>query len=58
MSASGTFTNRTNVELPTEVSSQILQKAQEDSAIMSLATQIALPGRGLTIPMITSDPEA
>lgn len=58
MSASGTATNRTNIELPTEVSSQIIQKAQEDSAIMSLATKIALPGWGLTIPVITSDPEA
>ena len=58
MSASGTATNRTNIELPTEVSSMIIQKAQEDSAIMSLATKIALPGWGLTIPVITSDPEA
>ena len=58
MSATGTFTNRSNIELPTEVSAQIIQKAQEDSAIMSLATKIALPGWGLTIPVITSDPEA
>jgi len=58
MAASGTATNRTNIELPTEVSDQIIQKAQEQSAIMSLATKIALPGWGLTIPVITSDPEA
>ena len=56
--ASGTATNRTHIELPTEVSSEILQKAQEQSAIMQLARQIALPGRGLTIPVITGDPEA
>ena len=56
--ASGTATNRTNIELPTQVSSEILQKAQEQSAIMTLARKIALPGWGLTIPVITSDPEA
>lgn len=56
--ASGIATNRTNVSLPTDVSAEILQKTQEQSAIMSLARQIALPGRGLTIPVITGDPEA
>ena len=55
---SGISTNRTNVALPTEVSQEILQKTQEASAIMRLARQIALPGNGLTIPVITSDPEA
>lgn len=58
MAASGTYTNRTNIELPPEVSSQILQKTQEDSAIMALAQKISLPGLGATIPVITSDPEA
>lgn len=56
--ASGIATNRTNIELPTEVSAEILQKTQEQSAVMTLARQIALPGWGLTIPVITSDPEA
>ena len=56
--ASGIYTNRTNIDLPAEVSSEILQKAQEKSAVMQLARKIALPGRGLKIPMITSDPEA
>ena len=55
---SGVNTNRTNIALPTEVSSQIIQSTQESSAVMKLATRIALPGRGLTIPVITSDPEA
>lgn len=55
---SGINTNRTNISLPTSVSSQIIQKTQEDSAIMRLATQISLPGNGLTIPVITSDPVA
>lgn len=56
--ASGIYTNRTNIDLPSDVSKEIIQKAQEQSAIMQLARQIALPGRGLKIPMITSDPEA
>ena len=55
---SGISTNRTNIALPTSVSKDILQKVQEGSAVMQLARQVALPGSGLTIPMITSDPEA
>lgn len=56
--SSGVATNRTNVDLPVQLSSQILQKAKEESAIMSLAKQIALPGSGIAINVITSDPEA
>lgn len=55
---SGINTNRSNITLPVEVSAEILQKAQEASAVMQLARKIALPGRGLSIPVITSDPEA
>ena len=55
---SGISTNRTNITLPTDISAEILQKTQEQSAVMSLARQIQLPGRGLTIPVITSEPEA
>lgn len=55
---SGISTNRTDITLPTSVASQIIQKTQEDSAVMRLATQINLPGNGLTIPVITSDPTA
>ena len=58
MSASGTATNRTYLELDPETASFIIEKAQEQSAVMSLARRIALPGWGLTIPVITSDPEA
>ena len=54
----GINTNRSNVTLPQEVSSEILQKTQEESAVMKLARQVVLPGRGLTIPVITGDPEA
>ena len=56
--ATGIYTNRTNITLPAEVSSEIIAKTQEASAVMRLARQIALPGRGLSIPVITSDPEA
>ena len=55
---SGTPTNRTNITLPPEVSAEILAKTQEASAVMSLARQIALPGRGVSIPVITGDPQA
>ena len=55
---SGVSTNRTNITLPVDVSREIMQKTQEGSAIMRLANQIALPGRGAAINVITSDPEA
>ena len=49
--------NRTNtIALPSEVSNEILQGVQNESAIMRLARQITLPGRGVTIPVITGDP--
>ena len=55
---SGINTNRSNIALPTEVANEILQKTQEGSVVMQLARRISLPGNGLTIPVITSDPEA
>lgn len=55
---SGISTNRTNITLPADVSAEILAKTQSASAIMQLARQIALPGRGVQIPVITSDPQA
>ena len=55
---SGINTNRTNIALPTEISNEIIQKTQEGSAIMKLARKINLPGNGVTIPVITSDPSA
>ena len=54
----GVPTNRTNITLPPEVSAEILAKTQEASAVMSLARQISLPGRGVSIPVITGDPQA
>ena len=56
--ATGVPTNRTNITLPPEISAEILAKTQEQSAVMQLARQIALPGRGAAIPVVTSDPEA
>lgn len=50
--------SRASITLPADVSSVILQKAQDSSAVMKLARQIALPGRGTAINVITSDPEA
>jgi len=58
ITGSGIPTNRTNIQLPNEVSTEILQKTQEGSMVMQLARQIALPGRGTQIPIIASDPEA
>lgn len=55
---SGISTNRTNITLPIDVSSEIIQKTQEESAVMRLSRSVDLPGRGMTIPMITADPEA
>lgn len=52
--------NRTtnSMALPSDISGEILQKTQEESAIMRLARRIDLPGRGVTIPVITGDPTA
>lgn len=56
--STGISTNRTNIDLPVEVSQEIIQKTQESSAVMKLARQIPLPGRGASINVITGDPEA
>lgn len=54
----GIDTNRTTIALPAEVSAEIIQKTQQASAVMTLARQMPLPGRGAVIPAIASDPEA
>ena len=58
MALTGTPTNRTSIDPPVDVSRAILQKTQQGSAILKLARQIALPGRGAAINVITSDPTA
>lgn len=55
---SGINTNRSNIALPNAISAEIIQKTQDESAIMRLARKVTLPGTGMTIPMITGDPEA
>lgn len=54
----GVEINRSNITLPADVASEILQKTQDESAIMKLARKIVLPGRGTMIPVITGDPTA
>ena len=56
--ATGVQTNRTDIQLPEAVASEILAKTQESSAVMRLARRIDLPGNGLQIPVIVSDPTA
>lgn len=55
---SGISTNRSNIALPTDLAQEVMQKTRDASAVMQLARQISLPGRGVTIPVITGDPEA
>lgn len=56
--ASGTATNRTNIDLPAQVTNEVLQKVKDQSAVMQLAREMKLPGNGAAINVITSDPEA
>jgi HK97 family phage major capsid protein len=44
--------------LPPAVSQDIWQLTQEQSGVMRAATQIPLPGRGISVPIITGDPTA
>jgi HK97 family phage major capsid protein len=58
ITGTGTPINRSNIQLPNAVSTEILQKTQEASIVMRLARQIPLPGNGVQIPVIVSDPSA
>ena len=44
--------------LPAQIANEIIAKTQTSSAIMRLAKSIDLPGTGVSIPVIVSDPEA
>lgn len=46
------------VDLPEEVAAEVITKAEQASAAMQLATQISLPGNGVSVPLITGDPQA
>lgn len=48
----------TGVQLPPEVSSEIWAKTAQTSAVMSVARQVALPGSGVTIPIIAGNATA
>ena len=54
----GIPTNRSDITVPPEISAEIIAKTQEESAVMKLARQIALPGRGAAVNAIIGDPEA
>ena len=54
----GIPTNRSDILVPPEISAEIIAKTQEESAVMKLARQIALPGSGAAVNVITGDPEA
>lgn len=58
ITGTGVPTNTTNIQLPNDVSQEIIAKTVHESMVMRLARQIALPGRGVQIPVIASDPEA
>lgn len=47
-----------SMALPSDLSNEIIAKTQQESAVMRLARPVSLPGRGLTIPVITADPTA
>lgn len=46
------------VKLPPEVANEIWANTRAESAIMSAAREISLPGQGVNIPIITGDPKA
>ncbi|WP_308491031.1 phage major capsid protein [Microbacterium terrisoli] len=48
----------TGVPLPKEVSAEIWTNMQEASAVQQRARRINMPGSGITIPIVTGDPEA
>lgn len=48
----------TNVALPTEVSKEIWGAILEESAFMTLARRIEMPGNGVTVQTITGEPQA
>lgn len=52
------YRGTSGLTLPTDVSRAIFQGAIAQSAVMKLAERIELPGRGLSIPVVTGDPVA
>ncbi|WP_081790467.1 phage major capsid protein [Nocardioides sp. URHA0032] len=58
MAAGDLKRSTSGVVLPAQVSSEIWASTQEASAVMAASRQIALPGSGITIPLITGDSAA
>lgn len=50
--------NTSGLTLTPEMSGEIFAKTLEQSAVMQLARRIDLPGRGLSIPVVTGEPSA
>lgn len=50
------YRGTSGIALPTEISSEIWTRAQEQSVIMRLSNRVELPGTGETIQVITGDP--
>ena len=49
---------KASIALPASVADTIIANAIGESAVMRLATQIALPGNGAAVPVVTGDPTA
>ena len=47
-----------SITLPAELSQEVWAKAVEESAVMQLAERVALPGRGMSVPVVTGDVSA
>lgn len=58
MAAGDLKRSTSGVVLPAQVSSEIWSNTQQASAVMAVSRQIALPGSGVTIPIITGDSAA
>src|SRR5690349_2126725 len=58
MAAGDLKRSTSGVVLPAQVSSEIWGSTQEVSAVMAASRQIALPGSGITVPLITGDSAA
>lgn len=58
MSAIDISRQTSNVALPQEISQEIWAKTLEESAFMTLARKITIPGTGVTVQTITGEPSA
>ena len=47
-----------SITLPAELSQEVWAKAVEESAVMQLAERVSLPGRGMSVPVVTGDVSA